>query len=110
MGIAGLRDRIEFHLVASDLFTNHVVPRAVTIERVDDVIAIPPCLGLDQTAKGDRFGVAGDVEPMPRETLGKISRSEHPVDDRFVFLRLILGGQKRFDLFGARRQTGQVDR
>ena len=51
------------------------------VERVDDVIAIPPGVGIGQVAgRAGRFAVAGDVEPVPAPALAEVRRGQQPID------------------------------
>ena len=65
------------------------VKRLVGIERVDDVVAIPPRmekLGAAFVAVG--VGVAGKVEPMAAPSRAVVRAVQEPVYQRLVGLRL----------------------
>ena len=67
--------------VAGDLLADELVVRLVGVERVDDVVAVPPGVRVgDVPRRAGRLGVAGDVEPVPAPALAERGRGQQPVD------------------------------
>ena len=109
--VAGRRQRFASHLVqfvTGQLLTNELIVRLVFVERLDHVVAILPGVGLDAIAfEGIGFGVANQVEPMASPTFAVVRRLQQLIDQRSKALRVGIV-DKPGDLFGGRRQTGQV--
>ncbi len=62
-----LFDRVERHEVAGNLFAHEPVVRLVTVERINDVIAIPPGMLREHRIRcADLIRVADEIEPVPR--------------------------------------------
>ena len=96
--------------VAGDLGLEEVVVGHVVVEGFDDPIAVAPRMRKGQIRLlAARFGVAGDVEPVPGPTLAETRRREQPVDDP-VHRRGGGVGEEVADLPGLRRQPGEVER
>jgi hypothetical protein len=65
------RDGAATDEIAGDLFANELIEGKVAVERVDDIIAIAPCLLEDQSPQGDRFAEPGDVQPVTSPALAE---------------------------------------
>src|SRR5262249_20310325 len=69
-------------LVASQLFLEKAVVRLVTIERLDDIVAISPGIGPDFIKLvAVAFGETDQVEPVSTPALAIVRRSQEAVDD-----------------------------
>ena len=95
--------------VAGDLEAGELVVGEVTVEGVDDPVAIAPgirpeLVELEPVA----LAVAGEVEPEPRPADAVAGRCEEPVDQVLVSVGPNVG-QERRDLLGGRGQSGQVE-
>ena len=55
--------------VAGDLPGDELVPRQVFVERVDDPVAVGPCVGIDVGLIAERVRVTRDIEPADRHFL-----------------------------------------
>src|SRR5262245_12084647 len=96
--------------VAGDLLFDEPVVRFVFVEGLDDVIAISPRVG-PRLVRLESFalGVTRQVEPVARPLLAVMRTVEQTVDHLLKSPGRVVG-QKRVDLFGRRRQSGQIER
>ncbi len=107
--LVALRLRRGWQEVAGDLLANELVVRLVAVERVDHVIAITPGVRIGDIARwAGRFGIAGDVEPVPAPALAERRRSEEAIDQLLVADASCVG-HECVDLGGRRRQAGEVE-
>ena len=86
------------HQVTGDLLADELIKGFVLVNRVDDVIAIPPGLReghIDIAARG--LGIAGDIEPVTCPTFGELAAVEQLIEQA-------IGGH----LLG-RRQAGEIE-
>ena len=89
--------------------TNSVVG-LVAVEGADDVVAIAPGVGAVRVVlEAVGVGVADDVEPVAAPALAVVRRGEQAVDEFLVGVGRLVG-EEGVDLFGRRRQAGQIER
>ena len=96
--------------VAGELAANERVVGHVGVEGRHDPIAVGPGIGpfgVDLVAV--RVGIANDVEPVLGHPLAVAWRGEEPIDDALVGAGSLVG-QEGVDLFGSRREAGQIER
>lgn len=94
--------------VAGDLFGNEAIEREIAIVRIDDIITVAPGVIKDETAEGDGFREAGNVEPMASPAFAEVWRSEELVDEILVGLgRCVL--KEGVDLRGRGGETDDVE-
>ena len=95
--------------VGRDLFLNESGVRNITIEGVDEVVAIRPgVLSRTVHAKPVTLAEVRDVEPEPREPLAELRGGEEAVHQDFIGV----GGlviDECVDLLGAGRQAVEVE-
>ena len=94
--------------VTGELFDHELVVRQVSIQRVDDVVAIKRDLPRLVLFKAVRVGIPRRVEPVPSPTLTVVRRFEQPLDLFFVGVRCRIR-QKRIDLINRGRQPNQIE-
>ena len=76
------RFSVEGRRSPASLLADELVVGLVVVERVDDVVAIPPGVGVSEVlVHAVGVGVAGHVEPVPAPALAVVRRGEQPVDD-----------------------------
>ena len=73
------------HLVAGQLFTEKTVKGMIAVEGVDDVVAVPPLAFCEDhlgrhMVESHGVGVAGDIQPVPTESLAEFRRGQHGID------------------------------
>ena len=96
--------------VAGNLLAHEPVVGHVVVERVDDVVAVLPCVGVPVIlVVAGGVGVAGDVQPVPAPALAVQRGGEEPLDHSLVSLRRIVVEKRRGFLRG-RRYAGEVER
>ncbi len=97
------------HLVAGDLLLHEAVVGLVVVEGVDHVVAIAPGIGTRSSAlKPSLSAIARQVEPVPPPALAVLRRGEQAVDHFVVGVGRVVGDEGG-DLFGSRRQAGEVE-
>ena len=97
--------------IAGDLLADEAVEGEIVVEGVDDVIAITPGFLQDEATKRQRFGVAGDVEPVPAPAFAELRHGEQLIDGvghRLVeiFLGRLFEG---VHLLRRRRQADEIE-
>ena len=94
--------------VAGQLFPNEPVVGFVGVEGADDVVAVPPSMGLGLVglvAVG--LGEAHQIKPMPSPLLAVMGRLEQAIDQMLPGLRRRIVNEG-LDLIGRRRQPREV--
>ena len=95
--------------IAGELFCDEAVVRLVFVERLDDVIAVAPSVGVVVVVLvTGRIRVAHDVQPMAAPTFAVARRFEQPVDEARKSVRRIVGDEL-VNRFGGRRKPDQVE-
>ena len=86
--------------IAGDLLLDEAVIGLVLVERLDDVIAVAPGIRPRLVAlESFAFGVAGEIQPVPRPAFAIVRRSEQAVDHLFVRVGRFVGDEG-VDFFG----------
>ena len=102
-GLVGL----PVHLVASDLFGEEQVVRLVLVERLDDVVAIAPCVGpMHVVLETTGVGVPRHVKPVAPVALAVVRRREKRIDQALPCLR----GLVRHERGHLRRRRQQAEK
>ena len=77
--------RIDAELVARELFADEPIVRHVSVERLDDVVAVGPGVGPGEVGlEAVGFGEARHVQPMAGPFLAEARRGQQAVDHRCV--------------------------
>ena len=102
----------QFQLVGSELLDDKPVVRQVSVEGVNDVIAISvrvseePRLVPGEVTLG--VSVTRHIKPVTPPALAKTRRGQHPLDEPPIRSRRA-GGHEGIHLPGRRREAGQVE-
>src|SRR5437762_2750309 len=96
-------------LITSQLFEQEAVEGRVVVERLDHVIAITPGAGTKAIIlEALRFGIADDIEPVPRPAFAVVRTDEQAFHELFVSVsgRVVDEGG---DFLGRRRQARKIE-
>ena len=81
--LARAHDLVE--LVTRDLFPDEPVVRLVAVERIDDVVAVAPCMRHVRVALvAGGVGITCEVEPVARPAFAVTRIVEQPIHQAFV--------------------------
>src|SRR5262249_15280415 len=94
--------------IAGNLFADEASIRPVVIEGPDQVVAIwPGVLARAVLVVAVRLGEVDNVHPVSRPALAVSRRCEETLDDALIGIGTLVG-EKGVNVFGGRRQAGQV--
>ena len=95
--------------VAGELLLHELIVRLVVIERANHVIAIAPCVPVDQVlVETVGIGIAGHIEPVPRPALSIMRRGQQAVYHLCKRIGTVVG-KERLHFLRRRGQPGQIE-
>jgi hypothetical protein len=95
--------------IAGELFADELVVGLVSVERIDDIIAVTPGMVTNPIVfETLAFAEAHHIEPMPRPAFAMLRRSEQPIDHALEGIRP-LAAEKSFDFLGSGREANEVE-
>ena len=96
-------------LVAGNLFDEESIVRFVLIERLDDVVAVPPRIrAMHVVFESGRVGISRDVEPEAAVAFAVMRRRQQRIDETLPRVGRAIRNE-RIDFSRRRRQPEQIE-